>query len=95
MGNAMLDMRYKVIDPKKAISLVNGNTRAYVFEPVTGAMLFMPSPPKEGCFPPSGNRLNTSKIYFATAANQRGVFKSGSRVSLVIGDCVLSDIIVE
>ena len=94
MGNAMLDMRYKVVDPGKAISLVNGNTRAFVFDPASGATLFMPSPPKEGAFPPSGYRLAAGKTYFAAVANQRGVLKSGSKVSLVIGDCVLSNLTI-
>jgi len=78
-GNAMLDMRYKVINSRKALSLVNGNTRAFVFDPATGATLFIPSPPKEGAFPPSGNRLSAGKTYFAAVANQRGVLKSGSK----------------
>ena len=92
MGNAMLDLRYKVVDPQKAVSLVNGNTRAFVFDPETGATIFMPSPPKEGAFPPSGNRLSAGKTYFAAVANPRGTFKSGNKVSLVIGDCVLADL---
>lgn len=94
-GNAMLDLRYKVVDPRKAVALINGNARALVFDPVTGTTVFMPSPPKEGAFPPSGYRLSAGKIYFATVANQRGVFKSGSRVSLVIGDCVLPDLVIK
>jgi len=92
MGNAMLDLRYKVVDPQKAVSLANGNTRAFVFDPASGATIFMPSPPKEGAFPPSGNRLSAGKTYFAAVANPRGTFKSGSKVSLVIGDCVLADL---
>ena len=92
MGNAMLDMRYKVVDPQKAVSLINGNTRAFVFDPASGATIFMPSPPKEGAFPPSGNRLSAGKTYFAAVANPRGTFKSGNKVSLVIGDCVLADL---
>ena len=94
-GNAMLDMRYKVVDTKKVISLANGNTRAFLFDPASGKTLFLPAPPREGAFPPSGNRLSTGKTYFAAIANPQGVLKTGSKVSLVIGDCVLPDLVVE
>jgi hypothetical protein len=95
MGNAMLDMRYKVVNLEKAAALTDGKTRAFVYDPETGTTLFMPAPPKEGAFPPGGNRLVAGKTYFAAIANEHGAVKSGSSVSFVIGDAVLTNISIK
>ncbi len=86
MGNAFLDLRYEIVDAKKAALLANGRTPAYVMEYETGAKLPMTAPPKEGCFPPTGNRLATGRMYSATIGNKGAVFKSGSYVCVLVGD---------
>jgi hypothetical protein len=95
MGNAFLNLRYEVINPKKAEMLANGNTRAYVLDRVTRTRFYMLPPPKEGCFPPTGNRLTTNTTYFAMIGNRRGILKSGGVVNVVVGDATLTDVAIE
>ena len=95
MGNAFLDLRYDVVDPAKAASLANANFQAYILDRATGAKLFMPAPPKEGCFPPTGNRLEPGIVYSAMIGNSRGVLKSGSQTSLIVGDSLTTNVVVD
>ena len=95
MGNAFLDLRYQVVNAEKAALLAIGTLRAYLYEPATGATLYLPDPPKEGSFPPVGNRLADGRTYFAVVGNARGVLKSGSKVELVIGDVRTPELVVE
>ena len=95
MGNAFVDVRYEVTDTQKASLLSNGTMRAYLFDPASGSKLFMPAPPKEGAFPPTGYRLATGKVYFAVAGNPHGLVKSGSKVDLVVGDAKTTDLLIE
>lgn len=95
MMNSIVDLRYKVLDPDKAASLANGKTAAYILEPVTGARLVMPTPPKEGAFPPSANKLVAGKTYFSMVSNQRGALKSGDVVSVMIGDSLATNLTIE
>ena len=60
MGNTFLDLRYEVIDPDKAASLVTGNVCAYIQDVGTGTRFFIPAPPGEGAFPPSVNRFTSA-----------------------------------
>lgn len=94
MGNTFVDLRYKITNPEKA-SLLAGNTQAYILDPATGAKFFLPTRPKEGSFPPTGNRLSPGRTLFAVVGNPGGVLKSGGKVSVVIGDSIPTDLIVE
>jgi hypothetical protein len=94
MGNAFVDLRYKIVNPEKA-SLLAGNTQAYIFDPATGAKFALPTRPKEGSFPPTGNRLSPGRTLFAVVGNPGGVLKSGSKVSVVIGDSIPTDLVIE
>jgi hypothetical protein len=61
----------------------------------TGTKLLMPTPPKEGAFPPTGNKLAAGKTYFTMVSNARGALQSGSVVSIVIGDSLATNLTVE
>ncbi len=95
MGNAMVHLRYKVIDPNKVAPLATGVTWAYIYDPATKARLYMLTPPKEGAFPATGNRLTAGKTYFAMVGNKGGVLKSGSKVSVIVGNSLASNITIE
>ena len=95
MGDAIVDVRYKILDPAKVAALGDGKTLGYIIEPNTGNKLLMPKPPKEGAFPPTGNRLAVGKTYFAIVANQGRVLKRGEAVSVILGDARADNVVLE
>jgi hypothetical protein len=94
-ANSIVDLRYRVTDPVKANQLADGKTPAYLVDTETGAKLIMPTPPKEGAFPPTGNRLTAGKTYFAMVSNQRGALRSGSVVNVLVGTSLVTNLTVE
>jgi len=95
MGDSILDLRYKVIDADKVAVLANAKAPAFLVDHETGKKLPMPKPPKEGAFPPSGNKLIAGKTYFSMISNQGGTLKSGSQVSVVVGVAEVASVTVE
>jgi hypothetical protein len=94
MGNSFVNLQYKIVDPDKA-TLFSGNRQAYILEPNSGAKLYLPTRPKEGSFPPPANRLSPGRTLFAVIGNKGGILKSGSKVSVVLGDAVPTDLTIE
>lgn len=94
-GNGFLSVCYEVVDPEKVAQLANANVRAYVWERASGARLFMLPPPKEGAFPPSGNRIATNRTYFAVVSNKGGVLQSGKSVGIVVGDSQITNVTID
>jgi hypothetical protein len=95
MGNSVVDLRYKVLDPEKAARLGDGKTPAYIIDRTTGKKLVMPTPPKEGAFPPYSSKLVAGRTYFSMVSNQGGTLKSGSQVTVVIGGSEATNLTVE
>jgi hypothetical protein len=95
MGNSAVDLRYKVIDPAKAALLGDGKTPAYIIERSTGKKLVMPTPPKEGAFPPTMQKLQAGKTYFSMVSNQGGILKSGSHVTVMVGNSEVTNLTLE
>ncbi len=81
----MLDFRYKVLDPAKAAALAARENRPHLIDQATGAILRVPSSPKIGPLRQTAAQLAAGKIYFVIFANTRGIVKSGSKVTVVIG----------
>lgn len=95
MGNVFLDVRYEIVDPAKASRLASGKTPAYLLDCSTGTRLPMVAPPREGAFPPTGNRLATGTTYFATIGNKGAVLKSGGTVRIVVGDAASTNLTID
>ena len=95
MGNSAVDMRYRVIDPEKAAKLGDGKTVAYIVDRDTGRKLIMPTPPKEGAFPPTSNKLIAGRTYASIVSNQGGTLKSGSQVTVLVGKSEVANLTVE
>jgi hypothetical protein len=95
MGNSAVDLRYKILDPEKAALLGRGKTPAFIVDRSTGRKLIMPTPPKEGAFPPSSIKLVAGRTYFAMVSNQGGTLKSGSEVTVVVGGSGTTNLTVE
>jgi hypothetical protein len=90
----MLDFRYRVTDPEKALPLFDRKIKPYLEDGVSGARFYVPNPPKIGSLrntrPPQADR-----IYFIIFGNPGKYIKPGSRVTVVVGDFKAENLVVQ
>jgi len=93
-GGYMVDFRYRVIDPKKALPLFNPRVKSLLLDQASGAQLGVPSLPKisptRTVKPPQ-----TGKTYSVLFANPGKLVKPGNRVTVVIGDLRAENLTVQ
>lgn len=93
----MLDFRYRVVAPEKAVRIMDRKLKPYLINERTGQASIVPSPPKIGALrqtletglPPAG------KVAFIFFANPGRALKSGELATLVIGDCRIEHVRVQ
>lgn len=93
----MLDFRYRILDPAKAVKLMDRKLKAYLIDERTGQAFIVPAPPKIGALrqtvetglPAAG------KIAFVFFANPGRALKSGDLATLVIGECRITHVPVQ
>jgi hypothetical protein len=90
----MIDFRYRVIDPDKAVTLLQKDTKAFMIDQKTGKQLTVPrtrlGPLRQTTVKPAPNRDYT--ILFANTGN---LVKAGDSVTIVIGDFKAENLTVE
>ncbi len=90
----MIEFRYRVTDKQKAAPLFKRQTKPYLLDQATGVKLFVHRSQKVGSMrtsvPPHVNRN-----YFMLFANKHQLVKAGSKVSVVIGDLTVENLVVE
>ena len=90
----MLDFRFLVLDPDKAAPLFDRATKPYLLDETSGMRFGVPNPPKVGplrtTYPPKEGRR-----YFIFFANPGRFVKPGQKVTVVVGDFVAPDLVVE
>jgi hypothetical protein len=91
----MIDFRYRVLDPDKAVLLGDRSVKPTLTDLATGAVLRVPSFPKTGSMRQTAARLETGRIYFMLFANTGMPVKSGSRVTVTVGDFKAENLVVE
>lgn len=89
----LVDFRYLVIDPSKAEAIMKKSDEAYLIDQTSGTRLLV-SPTKIGPLRQNGTRPISGKIYPILFTNTENVIKSGSKVTLVIGELQMEDIVV-
>jgi len=82
----MVDFRYRVLDPEKAALLGDRKLKATLTDLATGAVLRVPSFPKTGSMRQTAAKMEAGRIYFMLFANTGMPVKTGSRVTVTIGD---------
>jgi len=92
-GN-MVDLRYKVVDAKKAKALFSKKTRPYLTHHKTGKVLAVPRTAKVGPLM-SSYRPKQGRIYWMFFGNQPKLVQAGDKVSVVIGEFKAENLIVE
>ncbi|MEI6808353.1 MAG: hypothetical protein WCN95_06500 [bacterium] len=91
----LIDFRYRVLDPEKAAVMGDRKVSPSMIEQATGTKLVIPNTPKLGPLRQSAMRLEKGKVYFMLFANSGRLVKSGSQVTIVIGDFKVRDLTVE
>lgn len=91
----IVDFRYRVLDAGKAASLLKRQVEPYALDIATGVRLIVPRAGKIGALRQSATQATEGKIYFILFGNTDRVVKRGSRITVVIGDLRLENLLVE
>jgi len=92
----MVDFRYRVLDPVKAAPLLDRKLSPYLLDEASGARLGVPDAPKVGQLrPTSRGNVIPGRTYFMLFANPGRYLKSGSKVTLVAGNALISHLTVD
>jgi hypothetical protein len=86
VGGRVLDLRYKILDTSKAALLPNEPGGIYLMDEGTGITTKLPNSPKTGSIPQNPQKLEAGRNYSLGFPNPEGRFRSGSKVTLVIGN---------
>ena len=95
-GN-LLDFRYRIIDPDKALPLVERTNKPYLIDQESGKTLSVPSGAKVGPLRQTVKygKPKEDRVYFVLFGNPGGFVKPGKKVTIVIGDFRVKDLVVE
>lgn len=93
-GGHMVDFRFRVRDPEKAASLFTAEDKPYLIDQASQQVLSVPVMAKIGPLrtsePPKQDR-----IYWMFFGTVPGLVKSGSEVTVVIGDFRVENLVVQ
>jgi len=89
----MVDFRYRIVDAEKAAALFSRNAKPYLVDQESGKVLAVPRTAKVGPLR-SSNEPQEGKVYWMFFGNP-GVVKTGSNVTVVIGDFKVENLVVE
>lgn len=90
----MVDFRYRVLDPEKAVNLMHRGDDAYLIDQATGTKLPVPVT-KVGQLRGTGTKPQAGRVYPVIFTSGGGIVKQGSLVTVVLGDFRAEDLIVE
>lgn len=90
----MLDFRYRVLEADKAAALFERQTKPFLLHQASGKVLAVPNTAKVGPLrnsdPPQEGR-----IYWMFFGNAGKLVRAGDKVTVVIGDFKVKDLVVE
>lgn len=95
-AGSMLDFRYRVVDPARAAPLFDRKVRPYLLDESSGAAFGVPDAPKLGQLRTTRRNSDavTGKDYHILFANPGHLLQAGQKVSLVIGDIRVENLVV-
>jgi hypothetical protein len=94
-GGQMLDVRYRVTDKEKAKAALHRQARLYLVDQATGTRLDVPNMPKIGKLRQLPEGAESDRMYWMFFGNPGGLVKPGSRVTMVINEVRLENIVVQ
>jgi len=93
-GGYMLDFRYRVTDAEKASPLFSRAIKPFLIDQATSAKFLVAESPKVGALRQT-RKPKADKNYFIIFANPGNYVKKGSKVTVVIGELKIEDLVVE
>ena len=93
-GGYMVDFRYRVLDAQKAAPILDRSIKPYMVDQATGAKFIVPDPPKVGQLR-SGGVIREGAVYYIFFANPAKYVKSGNKITVVVGDFQVRDVVVQ
>ena len=95
-GN-LLDFRYRILDSDKALPLVERKNKPYLIDQESGKTLGVPNGAKVGPLRQTVRygKPKEDRIYFVLFGNPGGFIKPGDKVTVVIGDFRVANLVVE
>lgn len=94
-GGFMLDFRYRVLDPEKAMPLFREDIFPYLIDQDSGSQLPVTGSTKVGPLRPTSRDPRKGIDYFMFFGNPGQLVKAGTRVTVVVGEDRLEDIVVQ
>jgi hypothetical protein len=96
-AGSMLDFRYRVVDPVKAVPVLDGRVQPYLLDDLRAAKLAVPNTPVLGRMRQTSrnHKILTNHTYFIIFGNPGKAVKSGDRVTLLLGQLKVTDITVQ
>ena len=94
-NGTMIDFRYGVLDPDKAVPLFRREVKPYIVDEATGAKFTVPDLPKVGAVRSTTRNPVAGQEHFILFTNPNMFMKSGSKVTVVIGDYKKEHLVVE
>jgi len=96
-AGSMLDFRYRVLDATKAAPLLNGKTQVMLLDEARGAKLGVPDTPVLGRIRQTArnNNILTDRTYFIMFGNPGKALQTGDKVSLLLGQTKVADLMVQ
>jgi len=96
-AGSMLDLRYRVLDAKKAAPLLDGKNQVVLIDDLRGAKLGVPDTPVLGRIRQTArnNAIATDRSYFILFANPGKAMQVGDQASLQLGQVVLGELKVQ
>ena len=89
----MLDYRFRVVDPDKAMALMKRGDNAYLIDQATGKKMPVPRT-KVGPMRQTGSKPKKGFVYPILFTNLGRIVKPGSKVTVVLGDFRVENLIV-
>lgn len=94
-GGSALDFRFRVVDPAKALPLMDRSVNPYLIDEASGARFGIPSSPKIGPMRQTTRHPEIGRVYWMLFANPARYVKKGNRVTVVFGDVRLEHLTVQ
>jgi hypothetical protein len=94
-GGFMLDFRYRVLDPEKAMPLFREDIFPYLIDQDSGSKLPVTGSTKVGPLRPTSRDPRKGIDYFMFFGNPGQLVKAGTRVTVVVGEHRLEGLVVQ
>lgn len=91
----MIDFRYRILDPEKAVPIVDRKLKPQLIDQASHRALGVPVAPKVGALRQTSVKPIAGRIYFVLFGNPNQLVKPGSKVTVVIGNFRVENLIVE